>query len=102
MENIIIKTDIKENTLFKRYITTITDRSDDIAMRLRIYFINGYGISIIRGKYTYGGLDGLFEIAPLNKDDNLDGSIIGIESDDVEGYLTEKEVFDRILKIALL
>ena len=31
----------------------------------KIYsFPNGYGASVIKGKYTYGGPEGLWEIAP--------------------------------------
>lgn len=33
-----------------------------------LQFGNGYGASIIRGPYTYGGRDGLFEVAVLEFD----------------------------------
>jgi hypothetical protein len=64
-------------------------------------FPNGYGGSIIKGPYSYGGDRGLFELAviyfthPTNADFTLcyDTHI----TDDVLGYLTQEEV-DKYLK----
>lgn len=36
----------------------------------RYNFSNGYGASVVSNKYTYGGEDGLFEVAVMH-DDNL-------------------------------
>ena len=57
----------------------------------RIMFDNGYGASVIIGPYTYGGEDGLYELAViLGSDGKLtyDTPV----TDDVEGYLTEDDV----------
>jgi len=56
----------------------------------RIMFENGYGASVVKGEYTYGGKDGLYELAVLDKDGKLcyDTPV----TDDVEGYLSENEV----------
>jgi hypothetical protein len=57
----------------------------------RIMFDNGYGASVVIGPYTYGGEDGLYELAViLGSDGKLtyDTPV----TDDVEGYLTEDEV----------
>jgi len=59
-------------------------------------------LSIIRGEYSYGGSSGLFEIAPINKDGELDGKVLGIVDNDVEGWLTKEYVIERIKKIANL
>ncbi len=65
----------------------------------KIYsFPNGYGASVIKGKYTYGGPEGLWEIAPWTNDKHefIGLSLLGWY-DDVKGRLNDPEV-DRILK----
>ena len=56
----------------------------------KVMFDNGYGASVIIGPHTYGGEDGLYELAVLGKDKKLtyDTSV----TDDVEGHLSEDEV----------
>jgi hypothetical protein len=56
----------------------------------RITFENGYGASVVKGEYTYGGKDGLYELAVL--DSNGDLTYETPVTDDVEGYLSENEV----------
>jgi hypothetical protein len=53
-------------------------------------FENGYGASVVKGPNTYGGEDGLYELAVLDKDGKL--CYETPVTDDVEGYLTENEV----------
>jgi len=53
-------------------------------------FPNGYGASVIRGLYTYGGVSGLWEIAVLGPDGDLDYSTP--VTNDVIGYLSDDEV----------
>jgi len=66
----------------------------------RIEFENGYGASIVKGEYTYGGKDGLYELAVLNNNGDLiyDTPI----TSDVEGYLSEAQVTDLLIKIQQL
>ena len=56
----------------------------------RIMFDNGYGASVVVGPYTYGGEDGLYELAVLDSNGKLcyDTPVTG----DVEGYLSEDDV----------
>ena len=56
----------------------------------RIIFDNGYGATVVQGPHSYGGIDGLYELAVLGKDKKLtyDTSV----TDDVEGYLSEDDV----------
>lgn len=63
--------------------------------RARLQFSNGYGISVVRGTYLYGGDEGLYECAVL-KDDELcyDTPI----TDDVIGYCDENKV-NEIIKL---
>lgn len=64
--------------------------------RASLQFPNGYGISVIRGTYSYGGDEGLYECAVL-KDDKLyyDSPI----TDDVIGYCDEDEVTEVMKQI---
>jgi hypothetical protein len=55
-----------------------------------VQFPNGYGASIVKGPHTYGGPNGLYELAVFGKDGQItyDTPI----TDDVLGYLTEQDV----------
>ena len=66
----------------------------------RVMFDNGYGASVVVGPYTYGGEDGLYELAVLGKDKKLtyDTPV----TDDVEGYLTEDDVTKLLEQIQKL
>lgn len=62
-------------------------------------FPNGYGCSIIKGPYSYGGPQGLYELAVL-KDGELcyDTNI----TSDVVGHLSWKEVCFLVDRIRML
>lgn len=66
----------------------------------RVKFPNGYGASIVRGPYTYGGSEGLYEVAVLNINNDItyDTPI----TDDVIGNLTESDVIHILNQIAAL
>ena len=66
----------------------------------RIIFDNGYGATIVQGPHTYGGSDGLYELAVIGKNDEIcyDTPVTG----DVEGYLSEAQVTDLLIKIQQL
>ena len=66
----------------------------------RIIFDNGYGATIVQGPHSYGGADGLYELAVLGKNDEIsyDTPVTG----DVEGYLSEAQVTDLLIKIQQL
>ncbi len=67
----------------------------------RLYFDNGYGVSVVRGEHTYGGREGLYELAVVDaKTDEItyDTPI----TDDVIGYLTEDGVTALMAEIQLL
>ena len=59
-------------------------------VKSRMVFENGYGVSVVSNTYSYGGKDGLFEVAVLGKDGDItyDTPV----TDDVIGYLNPKEV----------
>jgi hypothetical protein len=56
----------------------------------RIQFENGYGASIVRHQYSYGGKDGLYEMAVIDSEGKItyDTPI----TNDVIGYLSEDDV----------
>lgn len=63
----------------------------------RTMFDNGYGVSVICHKYSYGGKDGLYEVAVLNEEGELTYNTP--VSDDVIGYLTPDEVTDIMRQV---
>ena len=66
----------------------------------RITFENGYGASVVRHEYSYGGKDGLYELAVLDSDGHLTYSTS--VTDDVIGYLRPEDVTDVMAKIQQL
>ena len=68
----------------------VNDAPYMVGKKSHMHFDNGYGVSVVSHSYSYGGKDGLFEIAVLDKDGNLtyDTPV----TNDVIGYLTEEEV----------
>lgn len=64
----------------------------------RIMFENGFGASIVKHDFSYGGRDGLYEIAVL---DDIEGGPIYYTSvtDDVLGYLTKEDVETHLNEI---
>ncbi len=67
----------------------------------RVTFPNGYGASIVKSEYSYGGRDGLFELAVISAETGeitYDTPI----TDDVVGYLTEDGITALLAEIELL
>jgi hypothetical protein len=63
----------------------------------RIGFDNGWGVSVVIGPYTYGGKDGLYELAVLNNDQiHYDNPVA---NGDVVGYLRPEDVTDAMAVI---
>lgn len=79
---------------------TFSKLPDGMGIQCRIEFSNGYGASIVKGPYTYGGRAGLFELAVLSSDGAItyDTPI----TDDIVGYLTEDGVTALLAEIELL
>jgi hypothetical protein len=55
-----------------------------------VQFPNGYGASVVKGEHTYGGKNGLYELAVYGKDGEISYSTP--ITDDVLGYLSEEDV----------
>jgi hypothetical protein len=90
---------------FACFSPEVTNNSSDEKLAIKLKFSNGYALSTIRGEHTYGGQSGLFEIAPVNLLDQLDGELFDEddqEGDDVKGWCSLEEVMYYIDKMANL
>lgn len=82
-----------------RYITEANPHPGRWGGQIVYRFPNGYGASVIRHEYSYGGPQGLFELAVL------DGKGLCYDTpvtEDVEGHLTPAEVDRLLLQIKAL
>ncbi|MFV0616515.1 hypothetical protein ACE418_01215 [Megasphaera sp. WILCCON 0056] len=67
------------------------------------HFKNGYGASVIRGPFSYGGWDRLFELAVLKKHKkDWEVTYETPITDDVLGWLTADDVAILLKKISTL
>jgi hypothetical protein len=71
-----------------------------IGWMTREHFDNGYGVSVVRTPFSYGGKKGLYELAVLK-----DGEIHydnPVANGDVVGYLSEDEVSELMVEVQKL
>lgn len=71
----------------------------DNGIFVRVEFPNGYGASIIKSPYSYGGAQDLYELAVLY------GNMINYDTEitnDVLGYLTPEDVTKLLERIEKL
>ena len=69
----------------------------------RVFFLNGYGASIVIGPYTYGGDRGLYELAVLEGNESKCGLAYDTPiTDDVIGHLTPDAVTELLGRIEAL
>ena len=73
---------------------------DEYGITSRIQFDNGYGVSVVTGLYTYGGPDGLYELAVI--DSNGEICYTTSITNDVIGYLRHEDVTDVMAKVQQL
>lgn len=66
----------------------------------RISFDNGYGASVVMNRYSYGGQEGLYEVAVL-KDNEIDYDN-PVANGDVIGNLTAEQVTKILIEIQKL
>jgi hypothetical protein len=69
----------------------------------KVWFPNGYGVSIVRHNFSYGHRSGLYEMAIITgNDDNFELKYDTPITDDVLGYLTEADVEDYMEQVSKL
>ncbi len=63
-------------------------------------FANGYGASVVRGQYSYGGDQGLYELGVIEWHGGKWGLTYDTSiTEDVIGHLTDGEVSDLLKRI---
>jgi len=104
--NLPISTSLKDKIVEIKDLTSpgVSELHVHATHRARVVFTNGYALSIIRGEYTHGGDEGLYEIAPMGLNGHLDGNLLDEEDqgDDVLGWCDEAKVNYYITKLANL
>jgi hypothetical protein len=66
-------------------------------------FRNGYGASVIRNQYSYGGPEGFFELAVLRFEGDESSLCYDTPiTDDVKGWLTPRKVTNLLRRIEAL
>ena len=66
----------------------------------RIMFKNGYGVSVVCHSFSYGGKNGLYEVAVLDADGEI--TYETDVTDDVIGHLTPEQVTETMELIQAL
>jgi hypothetical protein len=78
--------------------TTVSERAKDITFERYLFnFNNGYGASVIKADYSYGGSSGLWELAILDIGGNI--TYETPITNNVLGYLTDDKVKETLNKI---
>ena len=79
---------------------TMEEFFDPNAIRALVEFPNGYRASIVRHVGSYGGKDGLFELAVMDSQNQIvyDTPV----TDDVLGWLSPDEVEEAVKKVEAL
>ena len=72
---------------------------EDFGIVSRTQFDNGYEASVVKSDYTYGGKNGLYELAVFKDGEICYDTPI---TDDVIGYLRPEDVTDVLAKIQQL
>ena len=69
----------------------------------RVFFQNGYGASVVKHQYSYGGPEGLYELAVLRgNEDEWELTYNTSITRDVLGHLIEEEVESYLNQIEAL
>ena len=87
---------------FPQFEAYRSDLNARFSERIEVRFGNGFGASVVRGRFTYGGPEGLFEMAVLDDAGELhyhnpvaDGDVKGwLGTEDVLRLLNEISTFD--------
>jgi hypothetical protein len=84
---------------FKDIVFKTNPMGADFGIVSRTKFDNGYEVSVVKSPHSYGGDKGLYELA-IFKDDEIcyDTPI----TNDVLGYLTDRDVTEVLIKIQQL
>lgn len=88
----------KDGRDFAHLIADVEHYEDETGKAVRFHTTNGYEVSVARGMGTYGGRDGLFEMA-IFKDGDIDYDTPTCPND-VVGWLTNERVITKLRRFA--
>ena len=78
----------------------INDAPFMVGKKARMHFDNGYGVSVVCHSFSYGGKNGLYELAVLDTDGEI--TYETDVTDDVIGYLTPDKVTETMAFVQAL
>lgn len=78
---------------------TFKPHPDGVGIQATVDFPNGYGASIIQAPCSYGGEDGLYELAVVHNGSICYNTLI---TDDVLGHLAEEDIEGILAEIETL
>ena len=81
---------------FKDIVFKTNPMGEEFGITSRTKFKNGYEASVVKSEYSYGGRNGLYELAIFKDDEICYTTPI---TNDVMGYLTEDNVTETFIKI---
>lgn len=79
-------------------IKFMTPEVDLTGVIIKVFYSNGWGASIVKAKYSYGGPEGLWELAVLDSTGNINYD--NPFTDDVLGHLNDTELEECLNNIA--
>jgi hypothetical protein len=79
--------------MYLKSLKFITPNIDKNGIQVRINFVNNWGVSVIKHKYSYGNSEDLWELGILYKDKLYSQNPLSAE---VLGHLTDDEVNEYI------
>jgi hypothetical protein len=84
---------------FHDKITDFTEGTLNDGVQIKIKFTNGWTASLVKGPYTYGGPEGLWEMGVFNPGGDLD-YCNPITSGDVQGWLSDARIEAKLRRLA--
>ena len=78
---------------------------DELGEHAHMLFDNDYGVSVVRGMYTYGGNKGLYELAVIHMPKGAKVSRLCYDTpvtNDVMGHLEPQDITDVMKQVAEL
>lgn len=86
----------KKQMMTFRNLSFAPHQVDPNGVHARMNFENGYGVSVIQTRFSYGGDEGLYEMAVLKGKDICDDTPV---ANDVLGYLTKEDVTEKMMLV---
>ena len=75
-------------------------RLESCGVRAKLFFPNGYGVSVIRGPLTYGGSEGLWEMAVLKgTEEDYELCYDTPITNDVLGHKSQEEITEAMRQV---